>query len=115
MAEPNFRALCAELKKLAYRHHYTCEDSWYSCPKADGGSANISAGSDCDCGADEHNARVDAICTALAALAQPEPQGPSLKKEALEELRQFPIDPEGGITSSALDKIRRALESLPND
>jgi hypothetical protein len=38
---------------------------------------------------------------------------PSLKKEALEELRQFPIDPEGGITFSALDKIRRALESQP--
>jgi hypothetical protein len=50
---------------------------------------------------------------ARAALAQPEL--PSLKEQALEELRQFPIDPEGGITYSALDKIRRALEALPND
>jgi hypothetical protein len=49
----------------------------------------------------------------LRAARRPKP--PSLKEEALEELRQFPIDPEGGITSSALDKIRRALEALPND
>ena len=43
------------------------------------------------------------------------PQPPSLKEQALKELRQLPIDPELGVRASALDTIRRALEALPND
>ena len=39
----------------------------------------------------------------------------ALKEQALKELQQLPIDPEGGITFSALETIRRALEALPND
>ena len=38
---------------------------------------------------------------------------PSLKDQALKELRQLPIDPELGVCASALDTIRRALEALP--
>ena len=40
------------------------------------------------------------------------PKPPSLKELALNELRQIPIDPEAGINASALDTIRRALETL---
>jgi hypothetical protein len=43
------------------------------------------------------------------------PKPPSLKEQALKELRQLPIDPELGVCASALDTIRRALEALPND
>jgi hypothetical protein len=43
------------------------------------------------------------------------PKPPSLKEQALEELEHVPVDPEGGITYSGLDLIRRALEALPDD
>ena len=66
------RNLIQQLAGLAKREHYTCEDSWYNCPRSEDGSANDNAGEECDCGADEHNAKVDAIC---ALLSQPEPEG----------------------------------------
>jgi len=56
-------ALSAGLERLAAlakRSHYYCEDEWYSCPKAEDGCAN-----ECDCGADEHNAEVDALMALL--------------------------------------------------
>ena len=40
------------------------------------------------------------------------PQPPSLKEQALKELRQLSIDPELGVCASALDTIRQALEAL---
>jgi hypothetical protein len=40
------------------------------------------------------------------------PKPPSLKEQALEELGQISIGPELGITYSALETIRRALEQL---
>lgn len=45
--------------------HYYCEDSWYSCPQAEGGCADDRRGPACDCGADKWNARVDAAIEAL--------------------------------------------------
>jgi len=51
------------LTSLRLSHHY-CEDSWYSCPKHEDGCANKGEGNTCNCGADEHNAKIDA---ALAA------------------------------------------------
>ena len=48
------------LKKLAHRNHYYCEDGWYSCPKAEDGCYDEHEGDDCNCGADEHNAEVEA-------------------------------------------------------
>jgi hypothetical protein len=70
MTNTNQRNLIQQLAGLARRKHYTCEDPWYSCPQSECGSANDNAGAECDCGADEHNAKVDAIC---AALTQSEP------------------------------------------
>lgn len=57
----NVRALIDALGNLARRGHYYCEDSWYSCPKAEDGCANENAGTECNCGADEHNAKVEEI------------------------------------------------------
>jgi len=82
------RDLIQQLAGLAKRKHYTCEDSWYNCPQSEDGSANDNAGEECDCGADEHNAKVDAIC---AALAQPEPEEPTG-----EELEEFALKHGGG-------------------
>ena len=44
--------------------------------------------------------------------AQRRPKPPSLKEQALETLRQMHIDPETGVSPTALDTIRRALEQL---
>lgn len=35
--------------------HYLCEDSWYSCPKADGGCSDEQAGDGCNCGIIEYH------------------------------------------------------------
>ena len=84
----DFRALCAELVDEL--------EDW------------IAYGNEADC-ADAH-AVVD---SARAALAQPEPQGPSLKEQALCEL----VDAYnlGQIDDSTYDTIRKALKALPND
>jgi hypothetical protein len=50
-----------ELKELALREHYHCEDSWYSCPKAEGGCADDRAGDNCNCRVDEHNEKVEKL------------------------------------------------------
>ena len=55
------RALLEGLNSLRRQHRYV-EDCWYSCPKAADGCCNDLAGDECDCGADEHNARIDALC-----------------------------------------------------
>jgi hypothetical protein len=52
----------------------------------------------------------DNLASDLLAARRPKP--PSLKEQALKELRQLPIDPELGVCASALDTIRRALEAL---
>ena len=48
------------LGELAIREHVLRDDDpWYSCPKAEDGSANPAWGKDeCSCGVDEHNAKV---------------------------------------------------------
>jgi len=61
-------ALSAGLERLALlakRYHTYCEDDWYSCPKAEDGCADDRRGPECDCGADEHNAEVDALMALL--------------------------------------------------
>lgn len=46
--------------RLAKRRHNYCEDSWYSCPLAEEGCSDEDQPEDkCNCGADEHNARID--------------------------------------------------------
>jgi hypothetical protein len=43
--------LVEHLAGLAKRDHTYCEDSWYSCPKAEGGCANDNYKNDeCNCG-----------------------------------------------------------------
>lgn len=49
------------LKALGLRHHYSCEDGWYSCPKSEDGCANDAEGDDCNCGVDNHNELVLAL------------------------------------------------------
>jgi hypothetical protein len=49
------------LAELAKRPHDTCEDRFYACPKSPDGCGNDQAGSECNCGADAHNAEVDRV------------------------------------------------------
>lgn len=56
----------SELVALARRKHRDCEDCWYSCPKSEGGCCDDRQGGECNCGADEINARVDEIIMAMA-------------------------------------------------
>ena len=64
---------------LAYRPHDYCEDVFYMCPKhpeAAEYNAYFTAknDTDCNCGADDHNAKVDALKQELMAiLEQPAP------------------------------------------
>lgn len=68
--------LCAELDKLR-RHHHVSPDCWYTCPacnRPDSGyeerCCNDTAERGdltCDCGADEHNARIDSLLERLRA------------------------------------------------
>lgn len=58
--------LIEQLGTLARRYHYYCEDTWYSCPLAPEGCANDDFPKNkCNCGADEHNAKVDALLAKL--------------------------------------------------
>jgi len=58
-----------EILALKTPHHY-CDDSWYSCPLAEDGCCNDEVDkTKCNCGADAHNARVDALVKKL----QPKP------------------------------------------
>jgi hypothetical protein len=54
-----------KLRALAIRSHYYCEDSWYSCPKTEDGCSDELAGTECNCGADEHNQKVKAVFARL--------------------------------------------------
>jgi len=67
-------ALSAGLERLAAlakRGHTYCVDGWYSCPKAEDGCFDDSRGPECDCGADEHNAKVEELHVQLMALLRP--------------------------------------------
>ena len=48
--------------------HYYCEDSWYSCPKADGGCADDAQGDECNCGADRRDSQIDALAARVGKL-----------------------------------------------
>lgn len=53
------------LRGLKINHH-TCEDCWYSCPKSAEGCCDDNQ-EGCNCGADDHNSRVDNITAQYAA------------------------------------------------
>ncbi len=46
------------LNSCKLKHHY-CEDSWYSCPKEEDGCCDEDLGDECNCGAYEHNKKID--------------------------------------------------------
>jgi len=48
-----------ELLVASKRSHYVCEDCWYSCPKSGECCNEFRKQDECDCGADEWNAKVD--------------------------------------------------------
>jgi hypothetical protein len=49
----------------------------------------------------------------LRAARRPKP--PSLKEQALEAIKQIPVEPNSGPWRTAMETIIRALEALPND
>jgi len=58
------KACIADLLLVCYkakRGHDYCEDSWYSCPKAEDGCGNDAEGDECNCGAEQWNARLDEV------------------------------------------------------
>ena len=63
--------LVEQLATLARRGHYHCEDSWYTCPAHEDGSANDSKPAGvCDCEADTHNAAVEALQARIVGILQ---------------------------------------------
>lgn len=53
--------LILQLKEFGLRGHYSCEDNWFSCPKAPEGCSDDSKGEECNCGADERNQQVEEL------------------------------------------------------
>ena len=53
-----------EIEGLKINHYY-CEDSWYSCPLAQGGCCNDSKLYECDCEALAQHRKVDEILEEL--------------------------------------------------
>jgi len=70
-ANARLREVVEKLAGLAIRGHYGCEDSWYSCPMHPDGCADGWLEKKCNCGADEHNAKV------TAALSRVEKEKPN--------------------------------------
>ena len=59
----------AWLGMLAYRKHDYCEqDAWYSCPKSEDGCSNPDDGTECNCGAEAHNKKVNAFLKEIEAI-----------------------------------------------
>ena len=106
----DFRALCKELATLAKREHYCCEDSWYSCPKAEDKCANESKEEDCDCGADIHNAKVEAIA-ALAKYGTPTSQPPAaLAEQPVSQPCELPeIDAKGPTDEEIMEMMPQQM------
>lgn len=79
------------------RYHLTVEDDpFYSCPKSPDGCADDSQPKDvCNCGADKHNAAVDAAAKALveALKSLPEFDCGSCKRKACPHHGPFPKSP----------------------
>ena len=64
-------ALVEQLAALARRQHANCPDPWYTCPAHPDGCANDSKPEGvCDCGADTHNATVEALQARIAGMRQ---------------------------------------------
>lgn len=50
------------------RDHYYCDgDPWFSCPKCSEGCADDNRGTDCTCGADEYNEKIDRLFARIAS------------------------------------------------
>lgn len=58
------KGIIKQIELLKIQHYY-CEDTWYSCPKHPDGCADGSLKEECNCGADDHNDKVDEIIGAL--------------------------------------------------
>ena len=61
--------------------HYYCEDSWYSCPKAQDGCANNDEGDECNCGAEIKQNKYKAFIDSLITKAYEEERSEFAKKE----------------------------------
>lgn len=60
-AQADKRLLLEALRNARRTHWESYEDCWYACPKSEHGCCNDAEGDDCNCGADNHNAAIDAI------------------------------------------------------
>ena len=66
--------LVGKLLTLARQSHHCCDDRWYSCPAHEDGCANDNE-TVCNCGADKHNANVEALRIQLVSALQ----GPNVR------------------------------------
>ena len=51
-------------------NHYICDDPWYSCPFSSEGCANENEPHECNCGASDQKAKIDAIIAFATEAAQ---------------------------------------------
>lgn len=88
--QQDFSTLCV----LARRDHSVCDDLYYSCPSS-GAHPHGNDGT-CDCGAAEHNAKVDAIVNGLMPRKKPAPldapDGPFTEEQKAYMRRAYGLD-----------------------
>ena len=60
--------IAMEMLQKSKKSHYYCEDSWYSCPLAEGGCCDDSRPNECNCDADKFNASIDEALNRITAL-----------------------------------------------
>lgn len=65
VSKETLESVIAEAEGLRRSGHYECEDGFYSCPKHPDSFTPEAAGTDCNCGMEKHNAKVEALIANL--------------------------------------------------
>lgn len=58
------------LESMKRSTHEECEDPWYSCPKSNDGCLDENKGTDCTCGTDHWNERINATLARADAIKE---------------------------------------------
>lgn len=65
LSKSELKDLLCQLREMAIESHYYCDDCWYTCPKHPEGCCNDEKPDECDCGAEEHNKKVEKTYSAI--------------------------------------------------
>lgn len=92
-----------ELLKQAQMNHVVCEDSWYSCPLAEGGCSDDAVSEKCNCGASRINETLEQLGAQVEQVLQ-----------LLVQIQESAYVDDFGLTLYTVDadQLGRAIEML---